>query len=62
MTNRYQVTQQWKRLKRTLYLLKCPLPHAKSSQHKWLKESIESIAYVEGGSAYSEQITVTPVL
>lgn len=59
MINRYQVTQQWKRLRRTLQLLKCPASHAKSSQHNCLKESIESFAYVEGGSARSEQITIT---
>lgn len=31
----------------------------KSSQHNCLKESIESFAYVEGGSAHSEQVTIT---
>lgn len=59
MINRYQVTQQWKRLKRTLQLFKHPVPHAKPSRHNCLKESIESFACVEGGRASSEQITIT---
>lgn len=59
MMNRYQVTQQWKRLIRTFYLLKYPVSHTKSCQHNCLKESIESFAYVEGGSARSEQIKIT---
>lgn len=48
MIHRYQVTREWKRLKRTLQLLRCPVSHAKSSQHNRLKEGIDLFACMEG--------------